>query len=267
VIHRFGRLAAAYACAVLVAGGSFYAYAARFHPEGRWQASDFDPADYRILAEHFWRVPVAPDTYRIDAGWLEFLQHVPFRGIGLGTFYLIVGVLTNGHAPRTLSEILAAGTRLATLEKLLLAAALVTLFEVVRRCWSLPAAVVAIAATALPPRFWRLTDDFLVEPVLRICFLLLFACAIALGRRKSSALAFAMLALMLTAAHLKADWALGGFLLLPALLLEPAVAAAQPRTRAMLVALAVAIPVTIVAVNWIGWRTLSPRPGLGCTST
>ena len=67
------------------------------------------------------------------------------------------------------------------------------LFEVVRRCWSLPAAVVAIAATALPPRFWRLTDDFLVEPVLRICFLLLFACAIALGRRKSSALAFAML--------------------------------------------------------------------------
>jgi len=263
VIPTFGRTAAAYACAVLLAGGSFYTYATRYQTAGRWQAADFDPADYRIIAERFWGVPVAPETYRIDASWLEFLQHVPFRGIGLGTFYLLVGTVTMGHAPSTSTEVLAAGARVATVEKILLAVALLTLFEVTRRSWGDAAAVFAIAATALPPRFWRLTDDFLAEPLLRICFLFLIACAIAFSRRRSTTLAAAILALMLLAAHLKADWVLGALLLLPVLLFELSPRRVAGSARIALCALAIAIPVSIAAVNWIGWHTASMRPGLG----
>jgi len=263
VIPRFGRTAAAYACAVLLAGGSFYTYATRYQTAGRWQAADFDPADYRIIAEHFWGVPVALDTYRIDPGWLEFLQHVPFRGIGLGTFYLLAGATAIGHAPSTNAEVVAAGARVAVVEKILLAVALLMLFEVARRSWGAAAAVGAIAATALPPRFWRLTDDFLAEPLLRVCFLLLFACAIAFSRRKSTTLAIAMLTLMFIAAHLKADWVLGTFLLLPVLFLEPSMRRAPVGARIAVCALAIATPISIAAVNWIGWHTASMRPGLG----
>ena len=108
-----------------------------------------------------------------------------------------------------------------------------------RRRWGTIEALVAITATALPPRFWRLSDDFLAEPVLRVCFLLLLACAIAIGRRTSFGLAGAMLALMIAAAHLKADWMLGGLLLLPILLLSPPISSAPARSKIALGVLAV----------------------------
>jgi len=253
---------AAWAFAIALTGASFFSYAWHFGPTSRWQASNFDPADYRLLAEHFWNVPTPESTYDIDPDWQAFLRTIPFRGIGLGTVYLFVGILRNGQVPSTPAEILATGVLLATLEKMLLAASLFILFEVVRRRWGTIEALVAITATALPPRFWRLSDDFLAEPVLRVCFLLLLACAIAVGRRKSFGLAVAMLALMIAGAHLKADWMLGGLLLVPILLVSPPISAASARSKIALCGFAALIPIGIVAVNWIGWRTISPRPGL-----
>ena len=253
---------AAWAFAIALVGLSFFSYASQFDPGSRWQASNFDPADYRLLAEHFWHVPTPASTYDVDPDWQAFLRTIPFRGIGLGTLYLFVGVLKTGHVPSTPQDILAAGVLLATLEKVLLAASLFFLFEVVRRRWGTIQALVAITATALPPRFWRLSDDFLAEPVLRICFLLLLASAIAIGRRKSLGLPIAMMMLMIVAAHLKADWALGGLLLLPILLFSPPVSSVTVRSKIALCALAALIPISIVGVNWLGWRMLSPRPGL-----
>jgi hypothetical protein len=256
------RTLAAWAFAVVLVGVSYFSYASQFNAGSRWQASNFDPADYRILAEHFWHVQTPASTYDVDEEWQAFLRRIPFRGIGLGTLYLLVGILRTGHAPSTPEDILATGVALAMLEKILLAAALLLLFEVVRRSWGTLSAVVAITATALPPRFWRLSDDFLAEPVLRVCFLLLLASAIVIGRRKSTALAFGMMLLILFAAHLKADWALAGLLLLPVLLLSPPVSLASVRLKAALAVAALLIPLSIVAVNWIGWGLSSPRPGV-----
>jgi hypothetical protein len=256
------RMLAAWAFAIALVGASFYSYASQFGPEQRWQASNFDPADYRLLAEHFWHIRTPASTYDVDQDWQAFLRSIPFRGIGLGTLYLLVGVLRTEHAPSTPAEILATGVALAAIEKILLAVALFTLFEMVRRSWGTLEAIATITATALPPRFWRLTDDFLAEPVLRICFLLLFACAIAAGRRRSLTLSFVTMALMFVAAHLKADWALGGVLLFLVLLFSPPISFAPVRDKAVLAATAALIPVSVVAVNWIGWGMLSPRPGL-----
>ena len=83
----------AYTAAVFIIAASFTSYAGQFSPVGRWQADTYDPADYRFVAEYFWNVPFVPDTYAsyVSDGWDSFLKTVPFRGIGLGTMYLIAG--------------------------------------------------------------------------------------------------------------------------------------------------------------------------------
>jgi hypothetical protein len=256
------RPLAAWAFAIALVGVSFFSYASRFGPAERWQASNFDPADYQLGAEHFWHVRIPASRFDVDADWVAFLNTVPFRGIGLGTLYLIVGLLRTGHVPSTPTDILAAGVALATLEKILTAAALFTLFEVVRRTWGTLESLVAISATALPPRFWRLTDDLLAEPILHICFLLLLACAIGITRRKSMRLAFAMIGLMFIAAQMKADWELGALLLAALFLFSPPISLTTWREKFALCLAAALIPLSVTAVNWIGWRTLSPRPGM-----
>ena len=76
---------------------------------------------------------------------------------------------------------IAAGIALAYAQKVLLAIALLVLFAVVRRRWNTALALFAVAVTAFPPVYWRISDDFLTEPPQRIAFLLAFACAIALS--------------------------------------------------------------------------------------
>ena len=122
---------------------------------------------------------------------------------------------------------IAAGIALAYAQKALLAIALIVLFAVVRRRWNTALALFAVAVTAFPPVYWRISDDFLTEPPQRIAFLLAFACAIALsGPRRTSdeqrsvVPAFLLLGLWLVATHLKVQWYVGAILLLPVLVFE-----------------------------------------------
>ena len=122
---------------------------------------------------------------------------------------------------------IAAGIALAYAQKALLAIALIVLFAVVRRRWNTALALFAVAVTAFPPIYWRISDDFLTEPPQRIVFLFAFACAIALSgpskhRRRSDARlpAFLLLGLWLVATHLKVQWYVGALLLLPVLVFE-----------------------------------------------
>ncbi len=264
----------AYACALFLVAISFALYASRFSAVGRWEAADFDPADYRFVAEYFWHVPFAPDTYADPwrSGWGAFLRTVPFRGVGLGTLYLLVGWLRLGHAPATTTEVQSAGILLATIEKALLAAALFTLFAVIRRRWGTVVALVSLVATAFPSHLWRFCDDFITEPVARILFLFAFACTIAMsGERSRNWLAMAVAGLFLCATQLKVQWGLAGMLLLPAMLWQFDLrrrggdADRSTRWRAgivLCVAIALA-PLSVIAVNWIGWRTPRLNPGIG----
>ena len=117
---------------------SFTVVSAQFTPVGRWQADANDPADYRFIAEDLWGVPFRPTTYDViwHGGWGDYLRLIPFRSIGLGSFYLLAGWLRLGHAPSTPDEVIAAGIALAYAQKVLLAIALIVLFAVVRRRWN-----------------------------------------------------------------------------------------------------------------------------------
>ncbi|MGE0451578.1 MAG: hypothetical protein AB7Q29_18540 [Vicinamibacterales bacterium] len=255
-----------YACAIVLMGASFARYAMRFSPVGRWQAGDYDPADYRYVAEYFWGLPIVPSTYDAiwNGPWGTYLQTIPFRTIGLGSLYLVTGWLKLGHAPATPDEIVAAGAAFAWLQKGLLAVAILTLFAVVRRGWGTPLAFLALLLAAFPPDVWRLSDDFLTEPVHRILFLLAAACAVAMHEpRRTVPLAFALTALWFVATHLKVQWYVGALLLFPVLLYQLWRARASLSAMLALGVATAAVPLSVVAVNWIGWRSTSLSPGVG----
>ena len=268
------RLAAlgAYLAACFLIWLSYSSYSASFTPVGRWQAATNDPADYRFIAEFFWGVPFNPATYDViwHGGWGDYLRLIPFRSIGLGSFYLLAGWLRLGHAPATPDEVVAAGIALAYAQKAMLAIALLVLFAVVRRRWNTALALFTVVATAFPPVYWRTSDDFLTEPPQRIFFLLAFACAIVLSgprrphdEQRSIVPAFVLLGLWLVATHLKVQWYVGALLLLPALVLETSRGNLISKRTLALGAAALAVPISVMAVNWIGWRTTTLSPGFG----
>ena len=269
---RLSLLAApgAYLSAVVLIWLSYASYSSQFTPVGRWAAEANDPADYRFIAEYFWGVPFHPTTYDAiwHGGWGDYLRLIPFRSIGLGSFYLLAGWLRLGHAPATPDEVLAAGIALAYAQKAMLAIAVLVLFAVVRRRWNTLLALFAVVVTAFPPVYWRTSDDFLTEPPQRIFFLLAFACAIALSgprreddERRSIVPAFVLLGLWLVATHLKVQWYVGALMLLPALVLETSRGNLISKRTIALAAAALAVPLSVMAVNWIGWRTTTLSPG------
>jgi len=251
---------------VAVSCASYLSYAARVRPAERWEASDYDPADYRFVAEYFWGVPFVPATYDPlwAGGWGAYLRTVPFRGIGLGSLYLAIGWLRLGHAPATPSEVLTTGLVLATLEKIAFAAALLTVFAAVLRRWGAGLAFLTLAVTGFPPHFWRFFDDFLAEPVTRILFLFAFACTLAMQDcRSTGRLAFVVAALFFLAAQLKVQWYVGALLLLPVLLVQFRTTGVRWPRAALLSAAMLAIPLSVIAVNWIGWKETTLSPGIG----
>ena len=271
---RLSLLAApgAYLAALVLIWASYSSYAAQFTPVGRWQAATNDPADYRFVAEYFWHVPFRAETYDViwHGGWGDYLRLIPFRSIGLGSCYLLAGWLRLGHAPATPDEVLAAGIAFAYAQKVLLAAALVVLFAAIRRRWNTALALFAVVVTAFPPVYWRISDDFLTEPPQRVAFLLAFACAILSSgprsndqRQRSAAPAFALIALWIFATHLKVQWYVGALLLLPVLVLEFSRGAWLSGRTLALTAAVLVVPLSVMAVNWIGWRTVTLSPGFG----
>lgn len=229
-------------------------------------ADQYDPADYRFVAEHFWHVESWPETYthRWRTQSSALLETIPFRGIGLGTIYLAVAWLETGAPPRTVADIARVGVTLAAIEKICLAMTLLIVFHVVRRRWGTVAAFAALALTALPPHHWRATDDFIAEPVERIIFLLAFSGACAMTDRVSAWRGTALLVALFTIASLvKVQWFVAAILIAPAIWLQLNAEGARPWSSVLLAAAIALIPLTILGVNWVGWRTASLAPGVG----
>ena len=267
---RFWRRLAAPACALAIVIGSFsyYTIYRDYWLAGRsWQAGQFDPADYRLMAEHFWKIKSEPSTYHFDRTyervWADYLGVVPFRGIGVGTAFEMASWVINGRPAHTPSEVAAAGQTLTNVEKALTALALLLLFAVARAiCGAVPA-LIALSVVALPPSLWRLTEELMSEPALRIDFILLMAAAIALRHpRWRIPAAVSIAVLWLVATHLKVQWWVGAALVVPILIQEFA-ADGFGQTAAAVAAIGVAIPLGLLAVNWIGWHHTSLSPGIG----
>jgi len=264
-----------WAAALLLIGLSFQSYAGHFRTDERWQAETYDPADYRYVAERFWGVRYRPETYwdSFNQQWRTLLDQVPFRGIGLGTLYLLAGQASVGHAPATPPEILAAGVVLTRTEKMLLALSSLLMFVVVWRRWGSLVGLASLAVLLWPTHIWRVSDDFEAEPAERVLFLLALALCLwawpSPRSRRADAphrhrLAIAGLcAVGLLVTLLKVQWYVLPFLMLPAWLLQGRTL--RLRAGALLTACAgaVLIPATVLAVNGLGWQTYRLNAGIG----
>ena len=72
-----------------------------------------------------------------------------------------------------------------------------------------------------------------------------------------------LLGLWLVATHLKVQWYVGAILLLPVLVFETSRGKLVSRRTLALTAATLLVPVSVIAVNWIGWRTTTLSPGFG----
>ena len=66
--------------------------------DATWDLKHGDPADYRFLAEHLFHIAHDGSQYvpELFVRWQELLSALPFRPIGVGSFYLIVHSLFGG---------------------------------------------------------------------------------------------------------------------------------------------------------------------------
>jgi hypothetical protein len=252
--------------AILLIGASWMAYAQgredfRFP---RWQVHHFDHADFRYLAERFWGQEHDMQTYaqEFQEAWGGYLDIIPFREIGVGSYYLVVRAVTGfvTGAENMRPENLAFAIPFSM--QLLLAGSYLLLYTVCRRIWGMAPALIVLACMVLPLGIWTITEELLSEPLLRICFVLLLASLLPLtqpgGKHRGSILLFLLVTFCMV--HLKSHYMLLALLVLPALLLPrrhdlPLIAAS--------IAIVVAMPLSLIAVHKLGWDVYSGANGFG----
>lgn len=227
-----------------------------------WQVHHFDHADYRFLAEHFWHIPHDLSTYAPEfaGSWGEYLTRVPFRDIGVGTYYLVNAAfygMTHG-LPSVHPDQLATWIPASLI--LLLCAAYIAFYVVCKkRAGTLYATICLLALLTIPG--WTLTHELISEPFLRICFVLLLTLTLSIEtiRRSVPALLALSLVLLLTM-HIKAQWLLLAPLMSVALLLSYRRDVRSAPVISVLLLMFI-LPLTLMMIHTIGWGTAALTPG------
>lgn len=246
------------ALAILAVGLWLYAasYGSPLTPRDGFHAFCCDNADYRYLAEHFFELPHDLSTYGADFhnGWGKYLDAVPFRDLGVGSYELLMKSVFSG-APNLVMPLSL---------KVLLVAVSLFFFAACRRRFGTAAAVIALAILTLRPAAWALTDAPLSEPFLRILFLLLLCPLLVLPLKNFRPLpaAIAFITIVLFAAHVKAQWMFLGLLVLPVWTML-AVRERQWKCAGTLVLGLVAIPLSLSLIHGIGWNDFALVHGSG----
>jgi hypothetical protein len=229
-----------------------------------WQADFSDSGDYRYVAEHFWGVPHQNNSYMLMfAGhWGYFLDHVPFRQIGVGTLYLLLARLSRGAYSVTV-QLETARYLFPLIVMGLLLASYLLFYSACRAVWGWKLALAALACLVFPPRFWAQTEEFLSEPLIRICLVNMLSLIILMQTNRRLGLKiFLFYGLLLLAAHFRAQWFVFGFFILPFFILF----FVQRRRYRLVFAgtvLAFFIPFSLLGVNWLGWNYPAVTAGIG----
>ncbi len=232
-----------------------------------WQVDHFDHADFRYVAEIFWGEPHDLRTYQPDFSedWGRYLDAVPFRGIGVGTYYLTLRALIGFVNPGVAADPIRLGVFIAWSMKLLLASAYAIFFGVCRRRVGTRLALLCLALLLFPWKTWILIEEMLVEPLVRILFVLAMSVLLSIhesrGRLRLGAALF--LFPFLLAAHLKAPWMFYPLLILPAIVLRLHAEKLSLRHALPAVALTLCVPLTLLLVNVLWWQDLTLSPGAG----
>lgn len=251
-----------------VLGISFGWYTATLNNLGQslWQVRHFDHADYRFIAEHFWRIPHDTSSYADDfsGDWGAYLSRIPFRDIGVGTFYLAIHSITELFSASCAASDTCFARVIPTILKISLGLSCLFFFLSVRKRYGGFVALLASIILLFPPSTWLLTDELLSEPLLRICFIIVVSLFVQRNPQKDSLLDICIVLFALLVAHLKLQWMLYGIGLGTLLLLSRTLQGKIWSSRTFfIVLLTICIPVSLSLVHKIGWDTYSLRAGFG----
>jgi len=231
-----------------------YAWFSNFQSVGleHFQVHVVDSADYRFVAEHFWGIAHDYRTYapEFSSDWGAYLSTVPFREIGIGTFYLaftrVVGLNQN-------------------LIPLFLQMCFYAVYLLVFFCiWKRYNPFVALICllVLLSPKLWASTGELFSEAFLRIIFLLMLSSLLWFYKEKDFVPKFIILfVLTLIASQIKSQW-----VLLSGIFFICSVAVAF-RAKSIkyyvLSALFLLIPVFLILMHGIGWNAWTLTVGGG----
>ena len=225
-----------------------------FSPPQEWQVHHWDDADYRYLAEHFFGVRHDFQTYGEEfAGrWGEYLTAVPFRDIGVGTAYLALKFFSGSSV-----DIL-----LPLLMKIALGACYLLFFAAMYKRYGPIVAVISLSVLCFVFPQWQLTNKLLPEPFLRLFFLLYFSMLLWSDRKGGTSLLIGTFLFSLMIVQFKAQWMFyGGLILLAFVWIS--LRRHELKKACMVIALIVLLPLSLSAVHWIGWGSLSSVSGTG----
>lgn len=229
-----------------------------------WQAGSSDQGDYRYTAEHFWGVPHRDYSYVpvFEGHWGYFLDHVPFRQIGVGTFYLLVINLFHSQGAVS-TQLKAAAYFLPVVLTLLLMISYLFFFTACRKVWGWKVALAVFVCLIFPPRFWGLTEELLSEPFVRICLVNILALCILLQKDQWIGTKIGLIYFfLLLAAQCRAHWFLFGFFLLPFFIIF-FIYQKRYRLIPLSMGFALFIPFSLFLVNLWGWNYPAVTAGTG----
>lgn len=230
-----------------------------------WQVRNFDDADYRYLAEHFFGIRHDFESYdeKFIQGWGNFLDRVPIREIGVGTAYLLLkGIVVLFQA---LSLSVSESVMMPWMLKFLLAVCYLIFAGSIQRRYGYLASIISVAILAVPPSQWLLTERLLAEPFLRMCIVLLLSLLLDLesGQKNPAKAILWIGVLLILMVHLRTEWILFSVGVLCVLLWHARRLHWSISARRRIIGFLIAVPLSLSVVHYIGWGTLSPARGAG----
>jgi hypothetical protein len=183
------------------------------------------------------------------------LNEFPFRDIGVGTVFLAFSSLFGRSF---------AVSAIPLITALLWIISFLLLYILILRKYGTFLAILAFLSLSLPPAMWKLHNVLLTEVYLRGLFALGLCSLLLIHTDHRKFLRYALLTLfaILVMAHFKVQWMLLAPLLLVAMLTHT-LPARQWKQSLILTLATLVIPLSLIAVHWIGWGQPVITGGVG----
>lgn len=222
-----------------------------FYIEGsiktQWVVTFFDPADYMFLAKHFFGMSQDGILFLPDFNqrWQEFLTLIPFRQIGVGTFYIVLEKIFGSYVtiwgPLVLKTLISAS------------------YAYICQIWhtkikTIPSWICFITLI-FTTTIWVNGSSMWSESFIRILFIVILALIIKRVYSQHSSWKFITLLfiLFLLLVNIKIQWILLG---VPLLMYEAGVFIFEKKLKDgfITILLTALLPLSVLTINIIGWN-------------
>ncbi len=223
-----------------------------------------DSADYKYLAEYFWGAGHDLGSYDrvFGSDWGHYLDSIPFRGLGVGTVYLVLKGLVYIFSPATAHDAIAMGIVFSAFLKVMFALAYITVYWMCQRRYGTQMGLICLCALLFPSSLWGFTQStYLGDPLIRFSFLMMTALVFTMFDKPRLRCVVGFMLLWFFAGQLKTQWSMFAVCMIPAFAGLFYYYRMPLRAWCVMIVLALSCPLGVLAVNKIGWDDPTFSPG------